>query len=82
MVLKVFLDFAFSVLDALLSLLPSVQWNFDSSVLEPFLDILRVVAYLLPMDTVMDILSLFCALMGFRIVIALIKTIWSLIPIL
>lgn len=72
----------FGLLSGLLSFLPDVNWDIKADFFTKFLEVLRVVGYLLPMKTVAAIFALVIAFTVFRIVIALIKTIWNLIPFL
>lgn len=43
---------------------------------------LRVILYILPQNTVVAILQIIISILGLRIAISLIKTIWDLIPLL
>lgn len=43
---------------------------------------LQVVAYVLPFSNLMPLIILNIAIFGFRAIIALIKTVWDLLPIL
>ena len=75
------LNIVFNIVSGFLSLLPSIDFSVDSTVFEYFLGIVRVAGYMLPMGTVSAILSLIVNLTIFRIVIAFIKTIWDLLPV-
>ncbi len=75
------LDIIFNIVSGFLSLLPAVDISVDSSAFEYFLGICRVAVYMLPTRTVSAILSLIVSLTIFRIVIAFIKTIWDLLPV-
>ena len=75
------LNIVFNIVSGFLSLLPSIDFSVDSTVFEYFLGIVRVAGYMLPMGTVSVILSLIVNLTIFRIVIAFIKTIWDLLPV-
>lgn len=71
----------FAIVRGMLNLLPDISWDVDFGALSYFVDIVRVVSYLLPMQTVTIIVSLIFSIICFRIVISLIKTIWELLPI-
>ena len=75
------LNIVFKIVTDILSLLPSFEINVDSTAFEYFLGIVRVASYMLPMGTVSAIVSLIVSLTIFRIVIAFIKTIWDLLPV-
>lgn len=82
MVLETIINILFLPLQALLSLLPDISWNVENNFLNSVLDIFQVVCYLLPMKTVVAILTIIIAINVFKIVISIIKTIWQLIPLL
>lgn len=69
-------------LQGLLSLLPDISWNVENNFLNSVLDIFQVVCYLLPMKTVVAILTIIISINVFKIIISIIKTIWQLIPLL
>lgn len=57
------------------------SWTLDTSVyLQGLTNFLHVIYYVLPIGKLSPILICFVSLMAFRIVISIIKTIWSLIP--
>lgn len=80
MISEFLLNIVFKIVSGLLSLLPPIDFSVDSSAFEYFLGIVRVVSYMLPMRTVSVIVGLIVSLTIFRIVIAFIKSIWDLLP--
>lgn len=80
MVSEWFLNVIFNFLSGFLDLLPDISWNVDSSAFSYFLDVVRVVGYLMPAGTVSTIVSLIVAFTIFRIIISVIKSIWDLLP--
>ena len=72
----------FGLLSGFFSLLPDIHWNIQADFFTKFLEVPRMVCYLLPMGTVATIFALVVAFTVFRIVVALVKTIWNLIPFL
>ncbi len=82
MIIEGICNVIFGLLSGFFSLLPDIQWNIRADFFTKFFEILRMVCYLLPMGTVGAILALVIAFTIFRIVIALIKTLWNLIPFL
>ena len=80
MITEFFLDIVFNISYGALSLLPDITWSLDSTALTYFIDIIRVVGYMLPGSTVIAILTLVFAFTMLRIVIAVIKTVWDLLP--
>ena len=58
------------------------SWTLDTSVyLQGLTNFLHIIYYVLPMGKLSPIIFCFVSLMAFRIVVSIIKTIWSLIPI-
>lgn len=72
----------FNILHGLLSFLPDVSWSVEASFITKALDIIALVGYLIPMNTVAAILTLIVVINLFKIVVAFIKTLWQLIPFL
>jgi len=75
------MNIIFTLVSGFLSLLPEISWSVDSSAWSYFSSIIRVVSYMLPMGTVSAIITLIVALSTFRIIIAGIKAIWDLLPV-
>lgn len=82
MILEAVINVCFVILGGFSSLFPNISWSVDSAVFNAFFDIIRVAGYLLPMHTVVSILEIVVVFQLFKIVIALIKTVWDLIPFL
>ena len=80
MISEFFLNIIFKFLSGMLNLLPDVTWSVDTTAFSYFLDIVRIVGYLVPAQTVYAIITLIVAFTVFRIIISLIKTIWDLLP--
>lgn len=60
----------------------SFAWTLNTSVyLQGLASFLHIIYYILPIGKLSPIIFCFIGLMVFRIAVALIKTIWSLIPI-
>ena len=71
----------FSLLDEILAVLPDVSWSVDSGAMSYFISMLQVVFYLLPMDTVVQIVGIVVTITVFRILVALVRTVWAVLPI-
>lgn len=80
MISEFFLNIIFNIVSGLLSLLPDITWSVETSAFEYFVSIIQCVGYLLPWGTVSTIVSLIVALSIFRIIIAIIKSVWDLLP--
>ncbi len=59
-----------------------LTFNIDTTVFGTFSDFLAFIFYILPMDGLMPMVTIFAGLMMFRIVVSVIKTIWDLLPVL
>lgn len=80
MISEFFLSIVFNIVSTMLDALPDVSWSVNTSAFGYFISILKVACYLLPMDTVGTICGLIVTFTIVRIVIALIKTVWDLLP--
>ena len=82
MVIESLLNVVFSIVNIILSPISLLGWGFNIVYISPLVDILKVVYYVLPIDKLSPIISFIVAMFIFRAVIALIKTIWELLPVL
>lgn len=82
MIVESILNIIFGVVNIILSPISLLGWGFDLALCSPLGDILKVVYYVLPIDKLSPIISFIVAMFIFRAVIALIKTIWQLLPVL
>ena len=81
MIVEGLLSIIFSIVSGFFSLLPEVSWSVDTSAFQYFISILQIAGYVFPWGTVAAIASIVFGLSIFRIVIAFIKAIWDLLPI-
>lgn len=67
-----------------LSLLSGTHFDidFNGSITGVVLSCYQLVAYILPMDTVAAIILISLSLYAFRLVVSILKALWSVIPIL
>lgn len=56
--------------------------DFNGSITGVVLSCYQLIAYILPMDTVAAIILISLSLYAFRLVISILKALWSVIPIL
>lgn len=82
MIIEALLNLLFVPLNSLLSLLPTIELSIPTSTFTSFFNALRVVCYLLPMGTILNIVSLIIVIIVFKIFVSVIKTLWQLIPLL
>lgn len=80
MITEFLLDLAFGILSGLFSLFPDISWSVPVSVVSGVTQFFHVIFYIVPMQTVFSIAALVIALHSFRIVIALVKTLWDVLP--
>ena len=81
MISEFLLDIVFGIVSGLLKMLPDITWNVETSAFAYIIDIIRVVAYMLPWGTVTTIVGLIIAFTIFKFWISVIRTIWDLLPI-
>lgn len=82
MILEAIFDLLFMVLDFVMGLLPFFDIPVDYTALTDFIGIVKSVSYFLPMDTIGTLFGITIAVMSFRIIVSVVKTIWELIPLL
>ncbi len=82
MVTDKMLDIVFSFLESVLDKLPVMDISVDLSVINGFLNIVGSVLYFFPWQKVAPILAIILLLQMWRILISIIKTIWSVLPFL
>ena len=80
MITEAILNLFFGIADKALATLPDIYWTVDTTAWDYVYDILSMVAYLLPLDTVKQIISLILAVTFFRIAIAVARTVMGFIP--
>lgn len=74
------LDIVFSIVNGAFELLPDFAWNVDGSAFATFCDLLKVVVYLFPIDAVLFVLSVYTFVQSFKINIAILRTVWEILP--
>lgn len=82
MVTDKLLDIVFNFLESILDKLPVMDISVDLSVINGFLNIVGSVLYFFPWQKVAPILAIILLLQVWRILISIIKTIWSVLPFL
>lgn len=82
MVVEALLNIVFGIVNVILSPISLLGWGFDLALCSPLGDILKVIYYVLPIGKLSPIITFIVGMFIFRAIIALIKTIWELIPIL
>lgn len=80
MKIAIFLVLLFVVLSALV-LLPTINIDVDAVVTSNAFAYIRAAMYFLPVDTVVMIGGLILSLWVFRVIIAVVKVIWDLLPV-
>lgn len=81
MISEFFLNIIFQLLEWLLSALPEISISADWGTTSTFFGVVRCVLYMLPLNTISAIVGIILAVSGFRVIIAIVKTIWDLLPI-
>lgn len=81
MIFEFLLNIIFQVVEWLLSALPEITVDFAAVDTSVFMGVVRCVLYMLPLGTVNLIIGIIITITSFRIFIAIVKTIWDLLPI-
>ena len=70
------------VQNLVISKMPNMNLDFSGvdAALETVRPFVSMACYVLPVDTIRQILSITLAIFAFKIIVALIKTLWDLIP--
>lgn len=80
MISEFFLNIIFQLLEWLLRMLPEISFSADWGTTSTFFGVVRCVLYMLPLNTISAIVGLLLAISGFSVIIAIVKTIWDLLP--
>lgn len=80
MISEFFLNIIFNLVHGLLNTLPDWSFTLNPEAVEVFLSWVRVATFLFPTNTVILISALVIWFGFFRILIATIKTIWDILP--
>lgn len=59
-----------------------IHFNIDTTIFQTFSNFFAFIFYILPIKGLLPIVTIVTALMMFRILISVIKTIWDLLPLL
>lgn len=83
MIIDVLINILFGIVNTILTPLGTLgELVTHSEMFLPIVDILKIIFYVLPMPLLLPLVMITCALMSFRIAIALLKTLWGILPIL
>jgi len=82
MIIEALIDVLVGIINTILKPLSLINFTIPDIVVTNFVEIMRLVCYILPMSALMPIIFTFAALMSFRIIVSIIKTIWQLLPLL
>lgn len=75
------LNIIFQLVEWMLAGLPEISFNPNAVDTSTFMGIVRCVLYMLPLGTVNTIIGIIILISSFRIFIAIVKTIWDMLPI-
>ena len=80
MISEFFMSIVFNLVEGALSILPNWNFNIDTAFLTTAFDLIRTAFYLLPMGTIVTMISIIWFFHLFRITISVLKTIWEVLP--
>lgn len=81
MIIEGLINLLFGLLDVLFGNV-NIDISAATNVTDTLFDVFRVAGFLLPMGTITTIFAITILLFNFRIVIAILKALWSIIPLL
>ncbi len=81
MVFTGIINFILSIVDNILDIIPVVNIAFSGEYFEGFLGFINFCTYLFPCYALWPLLSIVISLTFFRIGVSLLKTIWSILPV-
>lgn len=82
MVTNTLMNVIFGIVNIILSPISLLGWGFNLALCSPLGDFLKIVYYVLPIGKLIPIITFIVAMFIFRALVALIKTIWDLLPVL
>lgn len=80
MILERIIDFFITIILAIISPLTSIDLQIPANIIQQVQVYLDIVFFILPIHNIVPIIIFLFALMTYRIIISIIKTIWALIP--
>lgn len=81
MVTQGLIQIVLKIFGGVFSVLPDISINVQSSAYATFMDMVSGVIYLLPVGTIFTIFSIIMSIWTFKILIAIPKAIWEVLPI-
>ena len=80
MISEFLMGIVFNLSEGALSIVPNWNFNVESAFLTSAFDMIRIAFYLLPMGTIVTMISMIVFFNTFKIVISILKTIWEILP--
>lgn len=80
MIIEGLLTIVFNLVMILLDLIPDVSFTIPADTVSGLTDFFHIIFYVVPVSTVLAIMSISIMLHSFRLIVSLIKTIWNLLP--
>lgn len=80
MITQALFSIIFGVLTFVMDMIPFFNFSIDMAAMETFADVIKTVSYLLPLRTMLVIFTLIIAINAFKVVVAILKTIWQILP--
>ena len=80
MISDALLSVVFGLVNRILDLLPTINFTLDPGIISSVTNVLHVIVWVLPLNTIVAVLGIQISITVFRILISVIKTVWDLIP--
>ena len=74
------INLIYSIVSGMMLPIEGLTFVVDLSKLQPILQYFQMALYIIPFAQLMPIFTFFVALMGWRIVVSILRTIWDILP--
>ena len=80
MIIEGLINLVFQSICMILDMLPDVSFSIPADIVAGVTDFFHIIFYVVPVSTVLAIVSASVLIHSFRVIVSLIKTIWNLLP--
>ena len=80
MISESLIDLGFGFLGGVFESFPKMEWSVNTGAFQFLSDALNMICYIIPLGTVKHIITMVITIAFMRIMIAIFRTIWELIP--
>ena len=81
MIVEFIFNILFGIVSSAFDILPDFSWNFDPTVIQPIVDVINIILYFFPTGIVSVIFAFYIWMKTFQNIIATLRTVWEILPI-